>query len=1241
MESLLDHYKYERPEEVGPNKEIGLSHRKSSQAVAPSDPIFDRSLISDADYIELLIFESKELRGLLSQHENDLKRMEIELHDNNNTRNDFKRLENELKEQGALIKDQDIKIRQQDAEIRQQKTELRQQELDMKQRDVKIRQQEMEIKERDVEFRERDMQLKERQVEFKEKEIELKEKEVEIRDLELELRQAKPSVPSTPATNTRRMSRKSPDTSPVLNTPKILSMDDVSPVLSSLVSGEPVSGLPASPVLSPSPVIGLPVSPVLPPSPVIGLGVSRTASPPGLASPVLASPVSPISESPISPILTTVTSPAIQAPEVPVRSSRRGHIQTAEQSIYTSISNFAPNSPVSKSSSINSNLSSAKANPLMNMSIGTILSADDDSIDTSHLERVKSSSSDLRTVRSIENKNTSNSSFSSYKSRIKLPTTLQNRERSGSAASADAATYVNPNGHTAHSAANPSNAHNAHSASLYNSHTAHSAASASSSSDSLSRTFNPNTYNTSSNTNNIYGIESAPTSNGFSASPAAASTSTVASTSTTATLLAQEFQGLKSPAVLDFESYETPPAQTISQFGENPRKMPRTPDGLSKFPHIGSPQSAQSQSTESTQHTQLNHSNLNMQSTPTFQSTPNAQNSQSTQYHRNTPPTDDLLKTPSNNYSDPLRNHTPQSFNVLPPSKPEDDTNLFVKPEDFHTIHIEIVSTIHVSSQYQNKRSDDPNCTIAITDRESKKEMWRIRKTYSQLIAFDQEIRPIVEYFGLPHIPDKALFLSTTPIKIEARRATLQNYFNTIFVMPHLPHMVLHRICRYLSLDFLNPLDDYKSGARKEGFLVRRYKALGTSWKVRWCQLDGPNLEVFENPGGALLELIRLKGTQIGRQSSDSVAEDKGYRHAFLIMETQKQSKLSASFPKHFFCAETDEERDDWVDILLEYNGANNTIQQTANVSDPSLVSSPSSRYEGGYEEELEHTQSIQSQHGIQGGQTQTVQKNLVDAEDTKKKKRSIFPFRNKGTHSNSNVAEHDPLPDAGMQQYLNKMNLDEGLTKTIFGREVADAFILSHQLFHGVEIPSVLFRCLDYMTKTGAVYEEGIFRLSGSASNIRQLKDQFNTQFDMDLFESPLRPDIHTVAGLFKTYLRELPVPILGGHAYNHLNHVVLLNLIAPSNLALIFRDYFRESVDPIHYDVCHVLFNFLREVIAHSANNRMNLRNLCIVFVPTLNISLEVFSTLLVDYDCIFENADPVPDHEREILDIHIPNF
>ncbi|CUM63016.1 uncharacterized protein PRCAT00000578001 [Priceomyces carsonii] len=592
------------------------------------------------------------------------------------------------------------------------------------------------------------------------------------------------------------------------------------------------------------------------------------------------------------------------------------------------------------------------------------------------------------------------------------------------------------------------------------------------------------------------------------------------------------------------------------------------------------------------------------------------------------------------------------SFQVLQSPRPEeDDTPLFIKPEEFQTIEIVVVSTIHFP--VSSSSSKDPNCTISINDRKSSKEMWRIRKSYSQLVAFDNEIRPYVEYFGLPPIPDKSLFLSSSPSKVDTRRIGLQNYFNTIFLMPHIPHMVLFRICRYLSLNIVNPLDDYKSGSRKEGFLIRRYKGLGSSWKIRWCQVDGPFLQIFEGPGGQLLEQIKLKGTQIGKQSGDAVADDRGYRHAFLVMEQQK-SKLSSTVQKYFFCAESDQERDEWIDSLFEFN----------NLSDGSFEGDASSltieTNRGRTDEDSEtqsYSQNIPTPHRSRPQQNEntlsTYEEDIKEQKELKKlRKRSIFPFRKTNNNNNpsDNNDEASNVPslnanDLSVQSYLDLLNLDENLTKTIFGRDIHEVFKLSNKTFYGKSIPSICFRCLDFLTRTGAIYEEGIFRLSGSASIIRQLKEQFNTKFDLDLFESSLKPDIHTVSGLLKTYLRELPSPIIGTQCLSDLNNIAINSAAYLSHyaIAIKFKEYFNDDskVDKISYNLSYVIFKFLRQIIAKNQSNRMNMRNVCIVFVPTLNVSLEVLNTFLVDFNCIFEGGIPTPDEDREVLDLHIPTF
>ena len=59
----------------------------------------------------------------------------------------------------------------------------------------------------------------------------------------------------------------------------------------------------------------------------------------------------------------------------------------------------------------------------------------------------------------------------------------------------------------------------------------------------------------------------------------------------------------------------------------------------------------------------------------------------------------------------------------------------------------------------------------------------------------------------------------------------------------------------------------------------------------------------------------------------------------------------------------------------------------------------------------------------------------------------------------------------------------------------------------------------------------EGIIRLSGRLSQIEYFKDLYNQGLPVDLKSCP---DPHTIAGLLKLYLRELPEPLLTFDLYD-----------------------------------------------------------------------------------------------------------
>ncbi|CCH41129.1 GTPase-activating protein [Wickerhamomyces ciferrii] len=580
------------------------------------------------------------------------------------------------------------------------------------------------------------------------------------------------------------------------------------------------------------------------------------------------------------------------------------------------------------------------------------------------------------------------------------------------------------------------------------------------------------------------------------------------------------------------------------------------------------------------------------------------------------------------------------------------DVPLFVNPTELSTVKTEIITTICGNF---SKKSDDPIVIIAVCDRQTGVEMWRFKKSLSSIVLLDTQIRPLINTFSLPPVPEKSLFLSNIPVKVDIRRLRLRDYFSTLFTIPHIPLDAAYKISRFMSQDVVNLLDESNTEALKDGFLLRRSKGLGNNWKARFCEVDGPFLNVYENKDGSLLEILKLTGSQIGRQPDHiKHTDDKSsYRHAFAIMEPKKNLK-SSSFTKHIFCAETDQERDLWVNTLIQfvedpsssistYSGdSSNLSSQTIINPEPQLIPSPNSI----------STQSP-SKSSIHTKNDDTDELEELVKESKRNKKRSFFPFSKKNINEELEVfknqqqggteqsSDQETSPKkSNIEESLKNMNLlDTKINEKIFNNEISIAINLSNHELYGYKVPSIIYRCLKFLDDSDAVIQEGLFRLNGSASMIKQLRENFDSKYDFELDEFELKPDINTIAGLLKLYLRELPSVILTKELYSNFRDSY--NKIKDPQLLSIEFKKLTQKLPIENYSLIFVLFKFLNKVIQYQEMNKMNLRNLCIVFSPTLNISSEVIIPFFVDFGCIFENQEPIPNNQREVLDIHIPTF
>lgn len=102
--------------------------------------------------------------------------------------------------------------------------------------------------------------------------------------------------------------------------------------------------------------------------------------------------------------------------------------------------------------------------------------------------------------------------------------------------------------------------------------------------------------------------------------------------------------------------------------------------------------------------------------------------------------------------------------------------------------------------------------------------------------------------------------------------------------------------------------------------------------------------------GGTHLGSITVAGAQIGRQqrntSTASTDEEKEYRHAFLIVEAKKGP--GGNHPRHVLCAESDEERDSWVEILVRYFTGTYSEEPVAYAPSTVAAAAPPSSYSNG-----------------------------------------------------------------------------------------------------------------------------------------------------------------------------------------------------------------------------------------------------------------------------------------------------
>ncbi|XP_050542603.1 rho GTPase-activating protein 44-like [Daktulosphaira vitifoliae] len=202
---------------------------------------------------------------------------------------------------------------------------------------------------------------------------------------------------------------------------------------------------------------------------------------------------------------------------------------------------------------------------------------------------------------------------------------------------------------------------------------------------------------------------------------------------------------------------------------------------------------------------------------------------------------------------------------------------------------------------------------------------------------------------------------------------------------------------------------------------------------------------------------------------------------------------------------------------------------------------------------------------------------------------------------------------------------IDKSPTKPVFGQKLED-----HLRITGRRIAYPIELCICALLELG-VEEEGLFRIAAGASKVRCMKLRLDSNC-LDLETAVEYRDPHIIAGVLKSYLRQLPEPLLTHHLYEEWMAVAKLQTNESRLQAIlnVVQKLPQSNLNNLRY-----IIKFLALLTKYQDVNKMSPQNLAIVIAPNLlwtpedkndNIGLNMNAAAChnVIVDCLISHSD-----------------
>ncbi|XP_068458575.1 rho GTPase-activating protein 21-B isoform X2 [Clinocottus analis] len=383
---------------------------------------------------------------------------------------------------------------------------------------------------------------------------------------------------------------------------------------------------------------------------------------------------------------------------------------------------------------------------------------------------------------------------------------------------------------------------------------------------------------------------------------------------------------------------------------------------------------------------------------------------------------------------------------------------------------------------------------------------------------------------------------------------------------------------------------DIFANSSKEGLLNLR--PLGTdknkrvgggmrSWKPMYAVLQGHTLSLYKDRKDALSHASTPSDEDPLRISIKACLVDISYS------DTRRKNvlRLTTSDCEYLFQAEGREDMLSWIRVIQENS---NPDEENAAVTSQDLISrkikeynmmsSPSSRSEPSPKSTR---QSLSIKQAFLGGKS----------EDDSSPPRDRAAWK---------------IGIAGMMRKPFEKKTPAGVT---FGVRLDDCPAAQANRF----VPLIVEVCCKVVEERGLEYK-GIYRVPGNNAAISSMQEELNSKgmTDIDVEEDKWR-DLNVISSLLKSFFRKLPEPLFTNEKYGDF---IEANRTEDSVERLKELKRLIQELPDHHFETLKFLCAHLKKVSENCEKNKMEPRNLAIVFGPTLVRTSEDNMTNMVNH-------------------------